>query len=155
MLRPWQRIGMAAMMSFASALLLWIGWSPASPAAGAGDEWKAPVRDTRKKNPIPADEGSRMTGRQVFAAHCEPCHGAGGKGDGRAAALMDIRPANLTSPKVTQQTDGALFWKISRGHRPMPTFEGNLAEEARWSVINYNRMLVRSPSTQPSQGDGR
>ena len=36
------------------------------------------------------------TGAEDFANYCASCHGAGGKGDGPAAATLDKRPADLT-----------------------------------------------------------
>lgn len=36
------------------------------------------------------------TGRKDFAAYCSSCHGAGGKGDGPAAAGLERKPADLT-----------------------------------------------------------
>jgi hypothetical protein len=35
-------------------------------------------------------------GAEDFAAFCSACHGAGGKGDGDAAAVLDRKPADLT-----------------------------------------------------------
>jgi len=36
------------------------------------------------------------SGSQDFATFCSACHGAGGKGDGDAAAVLDRKPADLT-----------------------------------------------------------
>lgn len=41
-------------------------------------------------------EASVIRGRLVFQNYCILCHGAEGKGDGRAAKLHTPRPANLT-----------------------------------------------------------
>jgi mono/diheme cytochrome c family protein len=35
-------------------------------------------------------------GAAVYAKYCALCHGAGGAGDGRAASLQKVAPANLT-----------------------------------------------------------
>ena len=35
-------------------------------------------------------------GAAVFSKYCALCHGAGGAGDGRAASLQKVPPANLT-----------------------------------------------------------
>ena len=36
------------------------------------------------------------SGAEDFATFCSACHGAGGKGDGDAAAVLDRKPADLT-----------------------------------------------------------
>lgn len=105
-------------------------------------EWKAPARAARKKNPIPVDAKSIETGRAVYAAQCLSCHGPAGKGDGPAAKDLNPKPRNLSDPAIQQQTDGSMFWKITEGKTPMPTFEKLIAEENRWNVINYVRTLA-------------
>jgi mono/diheme cytochrome c family protein len=37
-----------------------------------------------------------VRGPDLFYAHCAPCHGAGGKGNGPAAASLKAKPADLT-----------------------------------------------------------
>ena len=78
-------------------------------------------------------------GHGVFTANCITCHGEAGKGDGILAKSLPVKPADLTNPAVWQQSDGALFWKISEGRAPMPTWKALLKEEERWNVINYIR----------------
>lgn len=45
------------------------------------------------------------TGAEDFATYCAACHGAGGKGDGDAAAGLPRKPANLT--KLSAKNKGA------------------------------------------------
>ena len=78
---------------------------------------------------------------------CLPCHGPAGKGDGPVAGTLErngvpVRPGNLSDPKMRDQTDGALFWKISEGRSPMPTFQEALPEAQRWDIVNYVRTLA-------------
>ncbi len=42
------------------------------------------------------DPGKVPSGAEDFATFCAACHGAGGKGDGPAAAGLDRRPADLS-----------------------------------------------------------
>lgn len=104
--------------------------------------WEAPARAARKKNPVPADDKSLAAGKEVYIKECASCHGEAGKGNGPAAKDLTTPPGDLSSPKMTQQTDGALFWKITEGRKPMPTYEKMLSEEQRWQVINYVRTLA-------------
>ena len=148
MLRLGQRIGMAwRVAAVGCSVLTW------AVLAAAPDVPSVPKREAQKKNPIPSDEGSRATGKQVYAGNCAPCHGASGKGNGPVAYLQDKPPANLTDAKFATETDGTLFWKIGNGHRPMPKFENLLPEESRWNVVNYMRTLIvpaAEPTTAPS-----
>lgn len=125
----------------------------AQTASKAADEWVAPGRAARKENPIPAAEKAIAEGKNLFVSACLPCHGPAGKGDGPAAVSLErngakIRPGNLSDPKMWQQADGAIFWKISEGNSPMPAFGEALTEEQRWQIINYVRTLA--PRTMAS-----
>ena len=42
-------------------------------------------------------EVERARGRDLFLTYCQGCHGAGGTGDGPAAAALGKRPADLTT----------------------------------------------------------
>ncbi len=94
---------------------------------GDEGEWKAPSRAARKKNPLPADDKSVARGRAIYGRECRACHGPSGSGDGSRARDVTKKPADLTNSKMWDQTDGALFWKITEGKKPMPSFEGTLA----------------------------
>jgi len=117
-----------------------------STGAPAGT-WIAPSRAARKPNPVPADAKSLAQGKELFSAACLPCHGASGRGDGPVSATLErngvrIHPGNLTDPKMWQQSDGAIFWKISEGNSPMPSFQESYSEEQRWHIVNYVRTLA-------------
>ena len=103
------------------------------------EPWPAPARASAKKNPIPADAASIGRGKAVYTAECFTCHGPLGKGDGPQAAQLEKNPGNLT--KLQGQSPGALFWKVSEGKKPMPTFSTKLSEQQRWDVVNYIQTL--------------
>lgn len=114
-------------------------------------KWMAPPRAAAKKNPVTANETSIALGKKIYERQCLACHGVKGKGDGPAAVRLAKRPGNLSSPKLLEQSDGALFWKVNEGHKPMPTFKNLMSDEERWPVINYIRTLAPKPavSEQP------
>jgi mono/diheme cytochrome c family protein len=122
-------------------------------AGGAQDEWKAPHRAAAKPNPIPPDAHSIATGRMVYQKQCQSCHGERGKGDGPAAADLKTMPSDLSDSSLWNESDGELFWKVSGGRKPMPTFSRLLTEEQRWNVINYVRTLAPKPTTRLSNND--
>jgi mono/diheme cytochrome c family protein len=139
MKQPVRQFLKAMVFSFLTSLFLF----PLIAFSGdSASEWKAPERAARRKNPIPADEKSIEAGRAVYTKECYSCHGAAGKGDGPAAIALERSPGDLSSPKMWEQTDGALFWKISTGKKPMASFETILTEEQRWNVVNYIRTLA-------------
>ena len=112
------------------------------PTAGTPVElssWNAPHSAWKKKNPIPMSAASIKAGQAIFSQNCEACHGADGKGDGPTGAFLNPHPANFTKASFWAQTDGAIFWKITHGHSPMPSFRDSLSRKQRWNVINYMR----------------
>ncbi len=80
-------------------------------------------------------------GARLYAENCALCHGAGGKGDGPAAAALAVRPADLTAPHLFAHSEGDLFWWISHGKNDgaMPGFAGTLSASERWDLINFVR----------------
>jgi len=133
--------------------LLLVGTAAAALFLGAalaqdkpGDEWVAPARAAKKKNPVEANEASLAKGKTVYVKECQSCHGEKGKGDGPGVKDLEKKPEDLTLPKILNQTDGALFWKITEGRKPMASYEKTLSEEERWHVINYMRSLALKPA---------
>ena len=58
----------------------------------------APVLADDAVTPLPRDtaDAAVIRGSIAFRTYCVLCHGAEGKGDGRAAKMYTPRPANLT-----------------------------------------------------------
>ena len=111
----------------------------AAVAIPAQEQWTAPASAAAKRNPVQANAASIGRGQTVYAAECLSCHGSSGKGDGPAAKDLKEDPGNLT--KLGSQSDGALFWKITEGKKPMPGFARKLSDQQRWDVVNYVRTL--------------
>jgi mono/diheme cytochrome c family protein len=109
-------------------------------AAVAQVAWIAPASEKTKTNPLPADKATLQLGEKVAETNCAPCHGARFKGDGPAAAALNPKPADWTSARVQDQTDGELFWKISTGRGVMPSWK-HLAAQERWAVIRFIKSL--------------
>ncbi|MBL8951822.1 MAG: cytochrome c [Myxococcaceae bacterium] len=78
-------------------------------------------------------------GESLFSQRCAACHGAGGKGDGPAAAGLKPAPADLTSQAVRAElTAYRVFNTVSFGvlNTPMPAFH-DLSADERWDVAFY------------------
>ncbi len=101
------------------------------------DSWRAPASAASKANPIPGTSAAISAGRSLFSANCEACHGSNGTGDGPTGAFLSPHPANLTTASFWSQGEGAIFWKITHGHSPMPSFRDSLSRKQRWEVIDY------------------
>jgi mono/diheme cytochrome c family protein len=107
------------------------------------EKWTAPAAEARKKNPVAVNESSLGAGQKVYLKRCVQCHGKTGNGDGPDAADLGIHPAKLSNPTIQQQTDGALFWKVTVGKKPMPNYGTRLSDTDRWNVVNYLRTLAK------------
>jgi len=99
--------------------------------------WRAPASAASKANPVPITAASIHAGSSLFSANCEACHGSDGTGDGPTGAFLSPHPANLTTASFWSQGEGAIFWKITHGHSPMPSFRDALSRKQRWEVIDY------------------
>jgi mono/diheme cytochrome c family protein len=117
--------------------LLFAGAAAANPASGT--KWRAPATAAAKKNPVAANQTAIAAGEKIYTKHCASCHGSSGNGDGSAAADLGIHPAKLS--ESAGESDGALFWKITNGKKPMPGYGTKLSETDRWNLIDYVRTL--------------
>lgn len=45
---------------------------------------------------IPTPRTAPVSGKQMFASYCAPCHGVNGKGDGPVGAALKTKPTDLT-----------------------------------------------------------
>jgi mono/diheme cytochrome c family protein len=106
--------------------------------------WAAPKESNDVKNPLAGNTEILPYAKVIYTTYCGPCHGSKGKGDGVAAAGLAKKPADHSSDYVQQQTDGALFWMISTGRNPMPTYKALLTDNQRWELVNYIRTLAKT-----------
>ena len=106
--------------------------------------WPVPDKDSKMANPVKSDATSLSTGKELWAKHCQSCHGKSGKGDGTKAAKLDTHPGDFTDPNVQKETDGDFFYKISEGRKDMPSFKKKIPDENDiWSVVNYVRTFKK------------
>ncbi len=129
-------------------LLLGIAGLSAAIAAQLGDltnaHEKREPRSWAAGRLVGADADPLALGKQLYAKHCESCHGESGKGDGPAAQGLEKEPGNLADPQNARKSDQALFGQISKGKKPMPSFESKLTEQERWALVHYIRTLAKS-----------
>jgi mono/diheme cytochrome c family protein len=104
-------------------------------------KWDAPASSKNTKNPVTATADNLAEAKSLYAKHCKSCHGAAGKGDGPKAANLDVSCKDFTKPDFKKQTDGELYWKITNGRDPMPTFKTKLSNDERWGLVNYIKTM--------------
>jgi len=111
--------------------------------------WAVPEDVKKLKNPLQSTSSNLSVAAQLFNDDCAECHGEHGRGDGPEAMMHDPPPADLTDLQhMRTVTDGEIFYQISEGRKPMPSFRNRLTEDQRWQLA----LLVRSfsqPSTAP------
>lgn len=124
-----------------------------APGAGAQQQdfskntWELPADADKTKNPTTATPESIAKGKELYMertkGNCVFCHGETGAGNEANMAKLRRKPADLTDKEhMTENTDGELFWKISKGIQGiMPAGEKRMTEEERWNVVNYVRTL--------------
>jgi mono/diheme cytochrome c family protein len=110
-------------------------------------QWKIPEEAKLRKNPIQSSPAALAAARAIYFDKCVQCHGETGKGDGPDAAMYYPSPASLIDAKhMSGVTDGELFYEISQGRKPMPSFKKRLTEEQRWQLVLFVRSLSASTS---------
>ncbi len=105
------------------------GQSPARDNA-----WVAPMETATALNPLANRPEARPGGRKLFLQRCAACHGPEGRGSSKGP--------DLGHPRTQEQSDGALFWKMSTGNSRdgMPAFS-LLPELQRWQILLHLRTL--------------
>jgi cytochrome c oxidase cbb3-type subunit 2/cytochrome c oxidase cbb3-type subunit I/II len=90
-------------------------------------------------------------GGTLFAANCASCHGAAGRGDGRASASLLPKPANLTAARFSDERLSSVLWNGIIGSA-MPPWRQLPTEDLRALVAYIDSLHVASvaPSTQES-----
>jgi len=128
-----------SLLILAGAIILF-----ASPTTNAQtDNWKVPKIANKLKNPMLGKLSATKKGKELFDINCVTCHGEKGLGNGIAASGLVPPPANLNSKKVQEQSDGAIFYKITKGKNAMIAWRSSLTSKERWQLVNYIRTLSK------------
>lgn len=95
-------------------------------------------------NPLPADDPRvPARGAKLYVAFCQPCHGAGGRGDGPIAQRGFPPPPSLLAERALTMPDGQVYHVLTFGQQNMPAYAAQLSEEDRWLLVRYLRVLQR------------
>lgn len=77
----------------------------------------------------------------MFNQMCAICHGNKGDGKDVGGVSLNPKPADFLSINVKNETDGAIFWKMTNGKSPMASYKDMLTENQRWQLVTYIRQL--------------
>ncbi len=122
------------------ALLL----SASTRALSQYSSWTAPNSSNDVANPLKGDASATADGKALFNQICFVCHGPEGKGNGVAGLSLNPKPANFLAAGVVNESDGALFWKMTEGKPPMASYKEILTETQRWELVDYIRQLQKN-----------
>jgi len=121
-------------------LALWAG-------AHGKKAWPVPEEAKKVTNPVAESEATLKAAQDIYAEYCAQCHGDTGKGDGPEAAMYKTKPADFTDAHMmSEMTDGEIFYKMTEGRRPMPSFKKTLTDEQRWMLVNYVKTFAAKPA---------
>ena len=116
-------------------------------------DWSVPATAKNLQNPVPATDESITMGMMNYSTRCQNCHGNKGDGKGPRADSLSIAPSDFTDAHAMGLlSDGELFWKISHGRRPMPSFQDKLTERERWQLVDFIRTFAQKPSADVTPG---
>ncbi len=104
------------------------------------------------RNPVAATPESIANGKRVYEANCALCHGSRAQGAVKAGMAISIieeqrkqQPPDLTDDRWDHgSSDGDIFAVTRRGvpTTMMPGYDGRIADDEIWSVVNYLRSLA-------------
>ncbi|MGH9815381.1 MAG: c-type cytochrome [Candidatus Acidiferrales bacterium] len=136
------RAGLLVLLAVVVLGALWLfgprGWMLLS--GGSGELTLPEAR--AMTNPAPNSPETLTEAKALYVEHCANCHGEGGAGDGGESMMYDPPPADFTDARMKNIRDGELFYKITKGDKPMPSFERDLADDQRWKLVHYVRTFA-------------
>jgi mono/diheme cytochrome c family protein len=116
--------------------------------------WIVPEEVKKLKNPLAPSESTLKAAREIYMDECAQCHGEHGKGDGPEAMMHSPAPADLTDARqMNTVTDGEIFYQISEGRKPMPSFKKRLTEDQRWGLVLLVRSFARPTAATERNAD--
>jgi mono/diheme cytochrome c family protein len=83
-------------------------------------------------------------GRERFGIFCQPCHGAGGDGNGIIVQRGMPGPTSYHDERLRSADDQYLFDVITNGHGAMYSYAARVPPGDRWAIVAYIRALQLS-----------
>jgi hypothetical protein len=101
-------------------------------------------------SPVETTDALLARGVERYRIYCQPCHDAGGDGQG-IFFERGLPTTSLFEDRLRTVEDGYLFEVISDGRGLMPGYRWPIPAADRWAIIAHVRELQRQ---RPTEGDG-
>ncbi|MGD0583114.1 MAG: cytochrome c [Bacteroidales bacterium] len=106
-----------------------------------GQEWTVPADKKGRLSPFKFSEDTRKKGEQLYNINCKSCHGTPGMGNFQAN--LKPQPPDPATGSFQGNSDGELFFKVSTGRGPMPSFKNSLSSNDLWDIISNLRSFKK------------
>lgn len=114
--------------------------------------WQVPLEDRLRKNPLAVNDANYNAAKPIYNEKCANCHGDSGKGDGSDAMMYDPAPSDLTdAAHMNKLSEGEIYYQITQGRKPMPSFRNKLTEKQRWQLVILVRSFSGAVAFPPAQ----
>ena len=131
-------------------LLVFLNTAPCASTAGEAT-WKAPASADAVKNPVKPTPAGLKDAQDAVSKKLRDLPWPEGREQRPGGRIAAQKPANFTDAKMMRKaTDGELFWKMTTGRAPMPSWQDKLSETQRWELVNYFASSRRKGSTSSS-----
>ena len=87
-----------------------------------------------------AEAGDAEKGKLIYTSRCAFCHGAAGKGDGAAGAMLKPPATNLTTPEFWKTATAESMKSVIQNGKPgtaMVSFKASLNAEQIDQVVSH------------------
>jgi hypothetical protein len=99
-------------------------------------EWVVPEDKKGKLSPFAFNEETRKAGGRLYTINCMSCHGTPGKAN---FSNLVPPPGDPATEKIQHNSDGEIFFKITSGRGPMPSFKNSIQANDIWKLISFLR----------------
>jgi hypothetical protein len=105
-------------------------------------DWLVPADKKGKLSPFSFTDETRKAGETLYNLNCKSCHGTPGMGNFQAT--LKPQPADPATDKIQHNLDGEIFYKVTIGRGPMPSFKNSLSSNDIWNIISFLRKFNKT-----------
>jgi mono/diheme cytochrome c family protein len=98
--------------------------------------WIVPEDKKGKLSSFKFNDETRSAGERLYSINCKSCHGVPGKGN---YINLTPPPGDPATDKIQHNSDGEIFYKVTTGRGPMPSFKNALSGNDIWNIISFLR----------------
>lgn len=107
-----------------------------SSLSAMAQEWVVPEDKRGKLSPFTFNEETRKAGERLYTINCMSCHGTPGKAN---FSNLVPSPGDPATDKIQHNSDGEIFFKVTTGRGPMPSFKNAIKANDIWNLISFLR----------------